>query len=160
VYAGFCTYTDYQLGRLLDYLEASGQFDNTLFIVVSDNGASGEGSPNGSVNENKIGNSWPDELKENMKLLDDLGSPLTYNHYPTGWAWAFNAPSKMFKRFTLEGGIADPLIISWPKKMKKVAGQLRDQYHHAIDIVPTILECTELEVPDFIKGYPQSEIQG
>jgi arylsulfatase A-like enzyme len=160
VYAGFCTYTDFQLGRLLDYLEESGQFDNTLFIVVSDNGASGEGTPNGSVNENNIANMWPDDLKENLKMLDALGSPLTYNHYPTGWAWAFNAPAKMFKRYTLEGGIADPLVIAWPEKMKKVAGQLRDQYHHAIDIVPTIMECTETEAPEFIKGYYQSEIQG
>ena len=160
VYAGFCTYTDYQMGRLLDYLEQSGQFDNTLFIVVSDNGASGEGTPNGSVNENKMANGWPDDLKDNLKMIDELGSPLTYNHYPTGWAWAFNAPAKMFKRFTFEGGIADPLIISWPKKMKKISGQLREQYHHAIDIVPTIMECTQTESPDFIKGVPQSEIQG
>jgi arylsulfatase len=160
VYAGFCSYTDHQLGRLLDYLEESGQFENTLFIVVSDNGASGEGSPYGSVNENKFSNQWPEDLQQNIKMLDELGGALTYNHYPTGWAWAFNTPSKMFKRYNLEGGIIDPLIISWPKQMKKVAGQLRDQYHHAIDIMPTILECTNNEAPDFIKGYPQSELQG
>ncbi len=160
VYAGFCSYTDHQLGRLLDYLESSGQLENTLIVVVSDNGASGEGSPNGSVNENKIANDWPDDLQENLKKLDLLGSPDTYNHYPTGWAWAFNTPSKMFKRFTLEGGIADPLIIAWPKKMKQVAGQLRDQYHHAIDLMPTIMECLDVESPAYIKGVPQSEIQG
>lgn len=160
VYAGFCSYTDHQLGKLLDYLETSGQFENTLFIVVSDNGASGEGSPYGSVNENRFANQWPDDLQENLKMLDALGGPLTYNHYPTGWAWAFNTPAKMFKRYTLEGGIADPLIISWPKKMKKAGGELREQYHHAIDVMPTIMECVDVEAPAFIKGYPQSEIQG
>lgn len=80
VYAGFCSYADYQLGRLLDYLEESGQFDNTLFVIVSDNGASGEGSPYGSVNENKFANQWPDDLRENLKMLDQLGSTMTYNH--------------------------------------------------------------------------------
>lgn len=160
VYAGFSSYTDHQLGRILDYLEASGELDNTIIVSVSDNGASGEGSPNGSVNENKFFNGWPDDLQDNLKMMDELGSPNTYNHYPTGWAWAFNAPYKMFKRYTLEGGIADPCIISWPKAMKSVGGQMRDQYHHAIDIVPTILDCLDIEPPDYIKGYQQSPIQG
>src|SRR4029453_12619148 len=113
VYAGFSSYTDHELGRLLDYLEASGQLENTIIVVCSDNGASGEGSPNGSVNENKFFNGWPDDIKENLAKLDELGSPGTYNHYPTGWAAAFNTPYKMFKRYTLEGGIADPLILAW-----------------------------------------------
>lgn len=160
VYAGFSSYTDNELGRLLDYLEASGQLENTVIVVVSDNGASGEGTPNGSVNENKFFNGWPDDLQDNLKHLDDLGSPDTYNHYPTGWAWAFNSPYKMFKRYTLEGGIADPCIISWPKVMKNHAGQVRDQYHHAIDIVPTLLDCLGIDPPDFIKGYQQSPMQG
>ena len=160
VYAGFSSYTDHELGRLLDYLEASGQMENTVIVAVSDNGASGEGTPNGSVNENKFFNGWPDDLQENLEKIDELGSPDTYNHYPTGWAWAFNAPYKMFKRYTLEGGIADPCIICWPKAMASVAGQVRDQYHHAIDIVPTILDCLGIESPEFIKGYQQSPIQG
>jgi arylsulfatase A-like enzyme len=160
VYAGFASYTDYEMGRLLDYLEESGQLENTVIVVVSDNGASGEGTPNGSVNENKFFNGWPDDLAENLAKMDELGSPNTYNHYPTGWAWAFNAPYKMFKRYTLEGGIADPCIIAWPKETKKVAGQVRDQYHHAIDIVPTVLDCCDIEAPDEIKGYTQSPIQG
>lgn len=160
VYAGFSSYTDYEMGRLIDYLEESGQLDNTIIVILSDNGASGEGSPNGSVNENKFFNGWPDDLQSNLAQLDELGSENTYNHYPTGWAWAFNAPYKMFKRYSLEGGIADPLIISWPKQMKKVAGQIRDQYHHAIDIMPTILDCCEIVPPETIKGYTQSPIQG
>ena len=160
VYAGFASYTDHELGRLLDYLEESGQLENTVIVSISDNGASGEGTPNGSVNENKFFNGWPDDLQENLKMLDKLGSPDTYNHYPTGWAWAFNAPYKMFKRFTLEGGIADPCVIAWPKMMKNVAGQVRDQYHHCIDLMPTIMDCAGVESPEFIKGYAQSPIQG
>ncbi len=160
VYAGFCTHADHEIGRLLDYLESSGQLDNTVIVAVSDNGASGEGGPNGSVNENKFFNNWPDDLQENLKLIDELGGPNTYNHYPAGWAWAFNTPYKMFKRYVLEGGIADPLIICWPKEMGNVAGQLRDQYHHAIDIVPTILDCVGVEPPAVLKGFTQSPIQG
>lgn len=160
VYAGFASYTDHELGRLLDYLEESGQMDNTIIVAVSDNGASGEGSPNGSVNENKFFNGWPDDLEANLAQIDELGTPNTYNHYPTGWAWAFNAPYKMFKRYSLEGGIADPCIIAWPKEMKKVAGGVRDQYHHAIDILPTVLDCCKIEPPAVIKGYAQTPIQG
>jgi arylsulfatase A-like enzyme len=160
VYAGFSSYTDYELGRLLDYLERSGQFDNTLFVFISDNGASGEGSPNGSVNENKFFNGYPDELEENLKYLDVLGSPDTYNHYPTGWAWAFDTPNKMFKRYSLEGGIADPCIVSYPKEMKAVAGGVRDQYHHSIDFVPTILDVCGVEPPEAINGHAQTPMQG
>jgi len=160
VYAGFSSHCDHEIGRLIDYLEQSGQLDNTIVIVWSDNGASGEGGPNGSVNENKFFNSYPDSLEENMKYFDELGGPSTYNHYPTGWAVAFNTPYKMFKRYSLEGGLADPLIISWPREMKKVAGQIRDQYHHAIDIVPTVLECCGIEQPAVLKGYTQIPIQG
>ena len=78
-----------------------GELDNTLIVVISDNGASGEGGPNGSVNENKFFNGVPDDMADNLRLLDMLGSPETYNHYPTGWAMAFNTPFKMFKRYDL-----------------------------------------------------------
>ena len=115
VYAGFLSHTDHHIGRLLDYLEESGQLENTIIVLVSDNGASGEGGPNGSVNENKFFNGIPDTIEENMKYLDVLGSPETYNHYPTGWAWAFNTPFKMWKRYNFEGGVADPMLVSWPK---------------------------------------------
>jgi arylsulfatase len=160
VYAGFSSYTDYELGRLIDYLQESGQLVNTLIIVCSDNGASGEGGPTGSVNENKFFNNWPDDIKENLAKIDQLGGPDTYNHYPTGWAWAFNTPYKMFKRYVLEGGIADPLILAWPKVMKKTAGGVRDQYHHAIDLAPTILDCCGIEASQVLKGFTQTPIQG
>jgi arylsulfatase A-like enzyme len=90
VSAGFLSHADNEIGRLLDYLEHSGQLENTMIVLVSDNGASGEGGPNGSVNENKIFNGLPDKIEEALPYLDELGTPRTYNHYPTGWACAFN----------------------------------------------------------------------
>ena len=141
VYAGFLSHADYEIGRLLDYLEESGQLDNTIVVLVSDNGASGEGGPNGSVNENKFFNGLPDTIEEALQYLDELGSPRTYNHYPTGWAWAFNTPFKLWKRYSnYEGGTADPMIVSWPAGI--AAPVVRRQYNHAVDIVPTIYECS------------------
>ena len=159
VYAGFLGHADHHIGRLLDYLEETGQRDNTLIILVSDNGASGEGGPNGSVNENKMANGIQDDIAENLAKMDDLGSPKTYNHYPTGWAMAFNTPFKMWKRYEFNGGTADPCIIAWPKGIK-ARGQIRHQYHHAIDIVPTILDVLDVELPTEIKGYTQSALDG
>ena len=131
VYAGFSEYTDAQVGRVIDYLEESGQLENTIVMYAADNGASGEGSPNGSVNENKFFNGYPDELSENMQYLDVLGGPETYEHYPTGWASAFSAPFKMFKRYSqYAGGTNDPLVISWPKGIQ-AKGEIRNQYHHS-----------------------------
>ena len=106
VYAGFSEYTDAQVGRIVDYLEESGQLDNTLILYAADNGASGEGSPNGSVNENKFFNAWPDTTEDNLAMIDQLGTPATYNHYPTGWAVAFSTPYRMFKRYSYQGGVA------------------------------------------------------
>ena len=159
VYAGFLSHADHELGRLLDYLEGSGQLDNTIIVLVSDNGSSGEGGPNGSVNENKFFNGIPDTVEENLKALDKLGGTETYNHYPTGWAWAFNTPFKMWKRYAnYEGGIADPLIVSWPRG---IAGNgVRRQYTHAVDIVATLYDCLGVQLPDMVKGYPQKPLEG
>lgn len=99
VFAGFVSYTDQEIGRLLDYLRESGQLENTIIIVISDNGGSGEGGPTGSFNEIKFFNNVPDNIKENLLRLDDLGSPKAYNHYCTGWAWAFDTPFPYWKRF-------------------------------------------------------------
>ena len=159
VYAGFLSHTDHHIGRLLNYLEESGQLDNTIIVLVSDNGASGEGGPNGSVNENKFFNGIPDRIEDNMKYLDVLGSPATYNHYPTGWACAFNTPFKMWKRYNFEGGVADALMVSWPQGMK-TRGGVRHQFTHATDIVPTIYECLGIELPSEVKGYPQKPLEG
>ena len=114
VYAGFLAHADHHIGRLLDYLEESGQRENTLVILVSDNGASGEGGPDGSVNEMLFANGIPDNIQANLAMLDELGGTKTYNHYPNGWAMAFNTPFKMWKRYEFNGGTADPCIISWP----------------------------------------------
>lgn len=160
VYAGFSEYTDVQVGRIIDYLEESKQFENTIVFYCADNGASGEGSPNGSVNENKFFNSYPDELSENLKYLDVLGGPDTYNHYPTGWAVGFSTPYQMFKRYSqFAGGTCDPLVISWPRGIK-AKGEVRNQYHHSTDIVPTILDVCGLEMPKTFRGVEQWPLSG
>jgi arylsulfatase A-like enzyme len=160
VYAGYSEYTDYQVGRILDYLEVSHQLDNTMVLFAADNGASGEGSPSGSVNENKFFNGYPDEISENLKLIDVLGGPDTYEHYPTGWAVAFSTPYQMFKRYSqYAGGTCDPLVISWPKGIK-AKGEVRQQYHHSTDIVPTILDVCGLEMPKVYKGVEQYPLSG
>ena len=160
VYAGFSEYTDVQVGRIIDYLEKTGQLENTVVIYAADNGASGEGSPSGSVNENKFFNGYPDELAENLKYLDKLGGPDTYEHYPTGWAAAFSTPFKMFKRYSqYAGGTCDPLVISWPKGIK-AKGVVRDQFHHSTDIVPTILDICGLEMPKVYNGVSQYPLSG
>ncbi|KAF2330392.1 arylsulfatase [Flavobacterium ginsenosidimutans] len=160
VYAGFSEYTDAQVGRIIDYLEKTGQLENTLVIYAADNGASGEGSESGSVNENKFFNGYPDELKENLKYIDKLGSPDTYEHYPTGWAAAFSTPFKMFKRYSqYAGGTCDPLVMSWPKGIK-AKGVVRDQFHHSTDIVPTILDVCGLEMPKEYRGVAQYPLSG
>jgi arylsulfatase A-like enzyme len=159
VYAGFLAHADAQIGRLLDYLEESGQRENTMVIVVSDNGASGEGGPNGSVNENKVFNGIPDDIEENLAMLDELGGPETYNHYPNGWAMAFNTPFKMWKRYEYSGGTSDPCIISWPRGIE-AKGELREQYHHAVDLVPTVLDALGVDPPETIAGHVQSHFDG
>ena len=159
VYAGFCSYTDHEIARLIDYLEQSGELDNTLIILLSDNGASGEGGPNGSVNENKIMNGVPDEMKDNLKYLDVLGSPETYNHYSIGWAFAFNTPNKLFKRHTWEGGSSDPMVVHWPAGIK-AKGEIRHQYAHVSDVVPTVYDALGIEPPEEVKGYAQWDLEG
>ncbi len=159
VYAGFVSYTDFEIGRLIDYLEESGQLDNTIIFVTSDNGASAEGGPNGSFNENKFFNNVPDTIEANMAKLDELGSPTSYNHYPSGWAWAFDTPFPYWKRYAgYEGGVCDMMLMSWPKGLE--AGGVRHQYLHAIDVVPTLYDMLGVEPPEVVKGYTQSPIEG
>lgn len=160
VFAGFMSYTDAQIGRILDYLEESGQLDNTIVVVISDNGASGEGGPNGSPNENKFFNGYIDTAEEAMKLVDKLGSPETYNHYPIGWAMAFNTPYKLYKRYAShEGGIADPAIISWPKGIT-AHGEVRDTYINVCDVTPTIYDLIDITPPATVRGVAQAPLEG
>jgi arylsulfatase A-like enzyme len=160
VYAALSEYTDVQIGRLIDYLEESGQLENTLIFYCADNGASGEGSPNGSVNENLFFNGFPDDVSRNLTMADKLGSPDTYNHYPTGWAVAFSTPYRMFKRYaSYAGGTCDPMVIHWPRGIK-AKGEVRHQYHHCTDIVPTILDACGVSIPEAIDGVKQAPLAG
>ena len=159
VYAGFLEHTDHHIGRLLDYLEKLGQLENTIVMVISDNGASSEGGPQGSVNENLFFNNVPESLDENLAAIDELGGPTTFNHYAWGWTWAGNTPFRRWKRETYRGGISDPLIVHWPAGIG-AKGEVRHQYAHAIDMVPTVLEAAGIEPPASIKGVSQSPIEG
>jgi arylsulfatase A-like enzyme len=159
VFAGFFEFTDHHIGRLIDFLEKLGQLDNTLIMVISDNGASSEGGPTGSVNENKFFNNVPDDLKQNLAALDELGSPKYFNHYAWGWTFAGNTPFRRWKRETYRGGVSDPFIVHWPKGIK-AKGEIRRQYAHAIDMVPSTLEALGVEAPTIIRGVTQSPIEG
>jgi len=159
VFAGFLTHTDQQYGRLFEFLKSIGQWDNTLIMFISDNGASSEGGPSGSVNENKFFNNVPDSLEENLAMLEELGGPNTFNHYAWGWTFAGNTPFRRWKRETYRGGISDPFLVHWPKGMR-AKGEVRTQYAHAIDMVPTVLEALGIEAPASIQGVTQSPIEG
>ena len=160
VFAGFLSYTDEQIGRVLDYLEESGQLDNTIIVVISDNGASGEGGPNGSVNEVKFFNGYIDTVEESIRHIDHLGGPDTYPHYAIGWAMAFNTPYKLYKRYAShEGGIADTAIISWPNGIK-AHGEVRDNYVNVSDITPTVYDLLGITPPDEVAGIAQKPLDG
>jgi arylsulfatase len=159
VFAGFLTHTDHHIGRLLDFLKTIGELDNTLIMLISDNGASSEGGPTGSVNENLFFNNVPESLEENLKQIDKLGGPDTFNHYAWGWTWAGDTPFRRWKRETYRGGISDPFIIHWPKGVK-AKGEIRMQYAHAIDMAPTVLEALGIEPLASIRGVTQSPIEG
>jgi arylsulfatase len=159
VFAGFLEHTDHHLGRLIAFLEQVQALDNTLVMVVSDNGASAEGGPHGSINENLFFNNVPETLEENLKAIDELGGPKYFNHYPWGWAWAGNTPFRRWKRETYRGGASDPFIIHWPARIK-AKGEVRNQYAHLIDMVPTVLDALGLEPPKAVRGVTQSPIEG
>jgi arylsulfatase A-like enzyme len=160
VFAGYVSHADHELNRVLDYLEDSGQLDNTIIVVISDNGASGEGGPNGTFNEWRFFNGILDSTDVSMSHIDELGSPASYNHYNTGWAWAFDTPFPYWKRWAgFEGGVADMCMISWPARIDPQE-QPRQQYLHAVDIVPTLYELLGIEPPEVLKGYQQSPIEG
>ncbi len=159
VFAGFLSHTDHHLGRLLDYLRAQGELDNTIVMVISDNGASAEGGPTGTTNEAQFFNNAQEPLEESLKLIDEIGGPKHFNHYPWGWTWAGNTPFRRWKRETYRGGACDPFIVSWPAGIK-AKGEVRTQYAHIIDMVPTVLDLLDLEPPAAIRGVTQAPIQG
>ncbi|MGD2048374.1 MAG: arylsulfatase, partial [Chloroflexota bacterium] len=159
VFAGFLEHTDHHIGRLIDFLKNLGEFENTLIMVISDNGASSEGGPTGSVNENLFFNNVPESLEENLKRIDELGGPDTFNHYAWGWTWAGNTPFRRWKRETYRGGISDPFFVHFPKGIQ-AKGEVRAQYTHAIDMVPTVLDVLGIEPSVSIRGVTQSPIEG
>ncbi len=137
VYAGFLEHTDAQVGRVLDFIDELGELDNTIVVVMSDNGASAEGGPRGSFNEMYFFNVEPESLEENLRRIDDLGGPDAHNHYAWGWAWAGNTPLKRWKRETHEGGVADPLIVHWPARHRAAgrdAPPVRARHRLAADV--------------------------
>ncbi len=140
VYAGFVSYTDHEFGRVVSFLEEIGELDNTLFLLISDNGASSEGGPVGSLNEMMFFNGVPESIEENLERIDELGGPNVFNHYAWGWTNAGNTPFRRWKRETYRGGTTDPCIVSWPAKIT-ARGEIRTQYGHIIDLVPTVLDA-------------------
>jgi arylsulfatase len=159
VYAGFLTHTDHHLGRLLEFLTEIGQLDNTVIMVVSDNGASAEGGPTGTTNEAQFFNNAQEPMEDSLALIDEIGGPRHFNHYPWGWTNAGNTPFRRWKRETYRGGTADPFIVSWPKGIK-ARGEVRSQYAHIIDMVPTVLDLIGIDPPASIRGITQAPLQG
>jgi arylsulfatase A-like enzyme len=159
VFAGFLSHTDHHLGRLLDYLRDQGVLDNTIVMVVSDNGASAEGGPAGTTNEAQFFNNAQETLEESLAVIDEIGGPDHFNHYPWGWTWAGNTPFRRWKRETYRGGSTDPFIVSWPAGVK-ARGEVRTQYAHIIDMVPTVLDLLGIDPPRQIRGVTQAPIQG
>jgi arylsulfatase len=160
VYAAYLAHTDAQIGRVIDFLESTGDLDNTLvFVFIGDNGSSGEGTLNGLFNEMSLVAMSEESVEGNLKRIDQLGAPGSYNHYPVGWALAGNTPFKLCKQYTHFGGTRNPLIVHWPRGIK-AKGEIRTQFHHAIDIVPTILEAIGVDPPKILNSVEQGEIEG
>ncbi|MBF6554614.1 MAG: arylsulfatase [Acidimicrobiales bacterium] len=158
-FAAFLEHTDAQIGRLVDALENLGQLDNTLILLLSDNGASQEGGPFGVMHEMKYFNFLIESPDEAVERLDDIGGPHSHSNYPWGWAQAGNTPFKWYKQNTHEGGVHVPLIVHWPERIPEGDG-LRDQFHHVNDIVPTIYETLGVEPPSTYRGYEQIPVSG
>jgi len=162
VYAAALNYCDTQMGRMFDEIDRLGQLDNTLVIYIQgDNGASAEGTLQGTTNEvGVVANRVPEDLPFLLSMMDKLGSDRTYNHYPVGWAHAMDSPLPWTKQVASHfGGTRNGMVISWPKRIK-ARGEVRSQFHHVIDVVPTILEATGLPMPESIDGVKQKPIDG
>jgi arylsulfatase A-like enzyme len=164
VYAGYLTYADHEVGRLVDYLKTSHQLDNTLiFVIIGDNGASKEGTLNGDVDRRVFLQTATQEetIKHNLEKIGEIGTPDgTQVNYPLGWAQAANTPFKYWKQdANSEGGTRNPLIVYYPKGIKD-GGSLRTQYGHVNDILPTTLEFLGIKNPEYIRGIKQDTLQG
>src|SRR5690606_31892430 len=157
----YLTHTDAQVGRLIDRLRETGELDRTLVVVLSDNGASSEGGPTGSVNDVRAWNVLPRTVEEAAERIDEIGGPRMHNNYPWGWTVAGNTPFRRWKRETHEGGVADPLVVHWPRGIPEAErGGLRPQYVHAVDIAPTVLDAAGVPAPEVLGGVPQRPLDG
>ena len=161
VYCAALAHCDYQMSRILDAIEAQGELDNTLVIYIQgDNGASGEGGMQGLLNEMTMFNAIPEDMKEVIRRMDELGGPTTFNHYPVGWAHAMDTPFQWTKQIASHfGGTRNGLVISWPARIKDKGG-LRTQFCSVIDIMPTLLEAVGVPAPTSINGVAQKPIEG
>ncbi len=159
VYAGFLAHTDHQIGRLVRELSRQGALDDTLLMVLSDNGATGEGGPLGTRSPVPAENGMPDTLDMKLAALADWGGPSTSPCYAAGWAMAGNAPNRWYKQFTYEGGTRAPLIVHWPNGTLE-PGRVRPQFHHVVDVMPTVLEAAGIPLPAELGGYAQRPLDG
>ncbi len=161
VFAAFTAHTDHEVGRIVDAINEMGELDNTLVIYMAgDNGSSAEGGLNGLLNEMTFFNAIPEPLEMKLGSLETLGSEKHYNHFPAAWAWAMDTPFQWTKQIASHfGGTRNGLAISWPKRIK-ARGEIRDQFHHVIDIAPTILEAVGVEAPAQFNGVAQQPIEG
>ena len=158
-FAGFLDHTDHHIGRVASFLQAIGELDNTVFLVMSDNGASQEGGPMGVIDSMRYYNGIPATIEESMARLDDIGGPNSHSNYPWGWAQAGNTPGKRYKQNTHGGGVRDPLVVHWPAGIADRGG-VRTQFHHVTDITPTLLEIIGVTPPDSVNGVAQQPIHG
>jgi arylsulfatase A-like enzyme len=160
-FAAMLDHTDAQLGRLLDELDRLGIADNTVVFALSDNGASQEGLVTGVCDTFQYFNGVAPTVEQGIARLEDIGTRRSNNNYPIGWAQVGNTPSKRYKQDTHGGGVRDPLIVRWPKGIpNESVGTIRHQFHHVIDLAPTIYELLGVEVPDTVKGVPQKPVEG
>ena len=160
-FAAFLDHTDDQIGRLVSGLRDADELDNTIFVLLSDNGASQEGGPFGVMHEMKFFNGILETPDQAIKNIDDIGGPHSHTNYPWGWAQAGNTPFKWYKQNTHEGGVHVPLIIHWPRGIeKKSRGSLRHQFVNVSDIAPTLFELLNIQAPEIYKGIPQIPISG
>ena len=160
-FADFLQHADYEVGRLVNAIEGMGELDNTLVVyIIGDNGCSAEGTLNGIINELMSLNGVQPKIEQMLPRIDEIGKPGTSPHFAVGWAWAGDAPFQWTKQVASHfGGTRNPVIMSWPKVIKDVGG-VRSQFHHAIDITPTILEVVGIKQPTSLHGVPQKPIEG
>lgn len=160
-FAAMVTHTDTQIGRLVSALERIGQMDNTIFIVMSDNGASQEGSPFGTMHQGRYFERAPMTLEQSLSLIDEIGETQWFNNYPLGWAMAGNTPCKFYKQNTHGGGVRDPFVLHWPARITGDSrGTLRHQFHHVSDVTPTIMSLVGVSMPSTVNGIEQMPIHG